>query len=289
MCLAAIAIGQSKRWPLIIASNRDEFFDRPALPLMRWQSASGQTIVSGRDLKAGGSWFGLTPLGRVALLTNVREPQADAPKAALLSRGALVMDWLEGGMDVSDFMTNTDSAAYAGFNMLVGNFQSNSWHWISNRQEPSLAQKAANGWAFKTLIPGIYGLSNAALDTPWPKTQALKARLSEAIKRNQTADTAAFEGRQIKNQLWAALADPTQAKREALPATGLSLELELALSSAFIDQPAHGRAGYGTRVSTLLAVQSAATAGSWDVSIEEKTYLTQTTPSLVRCNLQWLD
>ena len=90
MCLIAFAIGASKRWPLVIASNRDEFVDRPTLPLDWWKTACGQEIISGRDLRAGGTWLGMTPAGRVAFLTNVREA---APKVALSSRGELVNWW----------------------------------------------------------------------------------------------------------------------------------------------------------------------------------------------------
>ena len=287
MCLAAIAIGQSKRWPLVIASNRDEFFDRPALPLSQWQSKSGQTMISGRDQRAGGSWFGLTPKGRVALLTNVREPQALAPKNGLLSRGALVMDWLEGAMSANEFMAATNSAAYAGFNLLVGDFESSSWHWISNRKTLAMPEKNNTGWTSQTLTPGIYGLSNAALDTPWPKTIALKNSLHKALKHGLNLETTAHEDEPMKAQLWAALADRKPAPTKELPDTGLSPELELALSSAFIEQATHGAEGYGTRVSTLLSVQSSQQAGNWDVVMEEKTHVLHGKPALARCNLHW--
>jgi uncharacterized protein with NRDE domain len=288
MCLAAIALGQSKRWPLVIASNRDEFFDRPALPLAQWQSQSGQSVISGRDQLAGGSWFGLTPKGRVALLTNVREPQAIAPKNGWLSRGELVMHWLEGRLSASDFMTATNSAAYAGFNLLVGDFESQSWHWISNRKTAPLTGDISAGWTSQALRPGIYGLSNAALDTPWPKTTALKNSLHQALNQSLSATaTAAYEDEGMKAQLWAALANRETAATQKLPNTGLSTELELALSSAFIEQATHGAAGYGTRVSTLLSVQPASDAGSWDVAMEEKTHVLHGASALVRCNLQW--
>ena len=100
MCLIAFAINASARWPLVIASNRDEFLDRPTLPLNDWKTASDQRILSGRDLRAGGTWLGATPDGRVAFVTNVRQAQ---PQAAARSRGELVTRWLESRLDGASF------------------------------------------------------------------------------------------------------------------------------------------------------------------------------------------
>ncbi|MES2945717.1 MAG: NRDE family protein, partial [Pseudomonadota bacterium] len=177
MCLIAFAIGASSRWPLLIASNRDEFFDRPAAALMRWQTETGQDIISGRDLRAGGAWLGMTPQGRVAMLTNVRElPAAAGEAAAQKSRGELVIRWLETDMNADQFMAQTDNTAYGGFNLVLGDLQTGNWNWLSNRSFDRLAtgagahRPANTGWTSQVLSPGIYGLSNAALNTPWPKT-----------------------------------------------------------------------------------------------------------------------
>ena len=250
MCLAAFAINASARWPLVIASNRDEFFDRPTLPLARWQNGAGHTLISGRDMRAGGTWLGMTPGGRMALLTNVRE--LEAPLRAR-SRGELVMRWLDGRMDAGQLMVQTDSAAYGGFNLVLGDLQTGAWTWVSNRP-------ASSGLHSQVMGAGIYGLSNAALDSPWPKTLALKTAMQEALTSESEAP------------LWAALANRSRAGTGQLPATGLPLGLETALSSAYVDSPERG---YGTRCSTLLVARMAAHKSGqpcWSISMTEKTH-----------------
>jgi uncharacterized protein with NRDE domain len=122
MCLVAFAIGASARWPLVIAANRDEFLERPTLPLARWKTASGQEIISGRDLRAGGTWMGITPAGRIAFFTNVRQAQ---PDAAPRSRGELVTRWLEGSGDAPGFVAALEDkgAAFGGFNLVLGDLR----------------------------------------------------------------------------------------------------------------------------------------------------------------------
>ncbi|MDO8717574.1 MAG: NRDE family protein [Polaromonas sp.] len=258
MCLIAFAIGASARWPLVVASNRDEFLNRPTQPLSRWQTDAGQDIISGRDLRAGGTWLGLTPGGRVAFLTNVRE--ANAP-AAPHSRGELVTRWLAQGGDAVAFATALaqDGAAYGGFNLVIGDFQSNAWTWLSNRPADGSALHV------QALAPGIYGLSNAALNTPWPKTTALQNTLRASLEASPDPET-------LQARLWAALASRERAQREALPATGVPLAVEEALSSAFVDFPENA---YGTRSSTLLLASAQRHAGAerrWEVQLEERTH-----------------
>jgi uncharacterized protein with NRDE domain len=270
MCLAAFAIHASARWPLVIASNRDEFYDRPAVPMARWQTANGHSIISGRDLRGGGTWLGTTPGGRIALLTNVRDVQEASAAPPPRTRGELVTAWLEGAMDADRFMAQTDCMRYGGFNMVLGDLQSDRWSWVSNRAVdvagPAKDRPHRLGWCSKPLAPGIHGLSNAALDTPWPKTVALKTALRRAL---ECADEASLEA-----DLWAALASRQQAPDGDLPDTGLPLSLENSLSSAFIDEPARGASGYGTRCSTLLGASVAddLLPGSWAVRIKEKTH-----------------
>ena len=267
MCLAAFAIHASARWPLVVASNRDEVYDRPASPLASWQTVLGQSILSGRDLRAGGTWLGATPGGRIALLTNVRETLT---LAAPCTRGELVVAWLEGAMDAEQFMAQTDSMRYGGFNMVLGDMQSGHWTWVSNRALDETGQAAsrlpAREWCSEALKPGIYGVSNAALDTPWPKTVALKNVLKSALECTDEAS--------LQAHLWTALSDRQQAPEGELPDTGLSVSLEKALSSAFIDEPARGPSGYGTRCSTLLVARAdnQHTPDSWAVRITEKTH-----------------
>lgn len=262
MCLIAFAIGMSDHWPLVIAANRDEFLDRPTLPLARWQTASGQEVLSGRDLRAGGTWMGMTPGGRIAFLTNVREGR---PEAGSRSRGELVMRWLEGRDDSASFLETLrkDADAYSGFNLVIGDFHRNDWVWITNRP----VGPGADSWQAKPLSPGVYGLSNAALDTPWPKTTELKRVLATALSAE--SDEA------LRVSLWTALANRQRAQREHLPSTGVPLPQEEALSSAFVDLQEQG---YGTRCSTVLlarAQNEREGPRSWSILMEEQTHSSQ--------------
>lgn len=270
MCLIAFAIGASERWPLVIASNRDEFLDRPTLPLARWCTGAGHEVISGRDLRAGGAWLGVSPAGRVAMLTNVREAR---PSAGEQSRGGLVTRWLEGDMDADQFMRQTDSAAYGPFNLVLGDFQTASWRWLTNRAD-------APGWHAQALGPGIYGLSNGALDTPWPKTLALKQALESAL--------AAPDRNTLQTTLWSALQDRRRASADKLPSTGVPLALEHALSSAFVDFPEHA---YGTRCSTVLAASASESrsALNWNILIRETTHTRGAVDSRLEhsCQLTW--
>ena len=257
MCLIAFAVNASRRWPLVIAANRDEYLDRPTVPLARWKTPQGHDIISGRDLRGGGAWFGVTPSGRVAFLTNFREAEA-VPAAR--SRGELVTRWLESTGDVNNFLTGLadDTMAFAGFNLVMGDFGRSQWHWITNR--PS--QQGA--WHRDVLKPGIYGLSNAALDSPWPKTNQLKTVLNQSLRANApTGDREAMQA-----DLWQALSSRKRASAPNLPATGIPLAREEAMSSAFVEFPEYA---YGTRSSTLLTV--AAGRSGWEVQMEEREHL----------------
>lgn len=267
MCLVAFAINASARWPLVIAANRDEFLDRPTKPLGRWQTPQGQDIISGRDLRAGGTWLGMTPGGRIAFLTNVREAQ---PRAAPRSRGELVMRWLgeTGDADAFARALEPEAVAWGGFNLVLGDVQRNAWSWVTNRS-------AASAMRAQPLKPGVYGLSNAALNTPWPKTVALQGVLAACLD--------APEADALRDSLWAALANPERTPREHLPATGVPLEMEEALSSAFVDFPEHA---YGTRSSTVLLASAPASIDDsqrWRVQLEERTHLHNSRPPQSAC------
>ena len=260
MCLIAFAIGASERWPLIVASNRDEFLDRPTLPLARWPTASGQEIISGRDMRAGGTWLGMTPAGRIAFLTNVRE--AHMP-AAPNSRGDLVTRWLESTEEAESFASTLahSSGDYGGFNLVLGDFEKKVWTWVTNR-----SAKTPFSLDIQHLEPGIYGLSNAALDTPWPKSVALKQVLSSALRLEADGVTTQDA---LQASLWNALADARRGAVEDLPATGVSAVVEEALSSAFVAFPEQA---YGTRSSTLLLAALNSRGDGHDFLISEKTY-----------------
>jgi uncharacterized protein with NRDE domain len=258
MCLIAFAIGAVPGHPLLIASNRDEHLARPTLPLHAWQLDNGTPVVAGRDQHAGGTWLGITPQGRVAMLTNVREAGVlNAPQ----SRGELVTRWLQGTQGWGDFALGVDAGQYSGFNLVLGDLGRSEWAWISNRQPPAgdaLAAETLGSVVGRPLTAGVYGLSNAALDTPWPKTLQLKRALLSVVERSATGLAADW-----RKPLLSALLDRRQAAADALPSTGAPRVWEQALSSPFVD---YAERHYGTRSSLLVC------ASADEVQMEEWTH-----------------
>jgi len=224
MCLIAFAWQTHPRWRLVLAGNRDEFHARPSAPLARW---SDLPITGGRDLEAGGTWLGVTDAGRCCVVTNVRDPR-DPQLGA--SRGLLATDYLAGADDATAHALAllATAAGYRPFNLLT--FDARAAFYLGNRPE-ARAQAVTHG---------VHGLSNADFNTPWPKTRALMARLVAWIEAGNAEDFA---------PLFAALADEATAPDEQLPDTGIGLERERLLSSAFI----RGER-YGTRASTVVAI-----------------------------------
>lgn len=236
MCLIVFAWKLIPCTPLIVASNRDEYYDRPSAPAIWWENSP--QVFGGRDLQSGGTWMGFAkpekedqPASKFAAITNIRAPsetRQDAP-----SRGALVADFLTGNQSAQDYLASIRDSAqrYNGFNLLLGD--QNDLIWFSNRHP----DHERNG---KTLLPGIYGISNAALDTPWPKVVKTKAEFASLICQRAPED-AYFE----------MLSNTTQAPDCRLPDTGIAFELERLLSAACIESPT-----YGTRVSSLLKIHA---------------------------------
>ncbi len=213
MCLVALAIDDSHRFPLVVAANRDEFFKRPAARLGWWSSAPGvPDILGGRDLESGGTWLGLTAAGRLAFVTNVRQPGRTEPNAP--SRGEIVPLWLRGDMGTDRFWTRVALSGYNGFNLVAADFRNGECFWASNQGPHPMR-----------LERGVYGLSNAAIDTPWPKVVALKSKLRHALPAAESAAA-------LASALFEALSDRRQAPDDSLPATGVSLEIERELSPA---------------------------------------------------------
>ena len=237
MCLIVFAWQVIPGVPLIAAANRDEFYDRPSSAADNWPEAPN--VIAGRDLKAGGTWMGITQQGpdgaRFAAITNIRGPlerRADAP-----SRGALVADFLAGDLTAEAYIAHiaATSDQYNGFNLVLGD--RGGLYWFSNRG----AEDARNG---KRLEPGIYGVSNGLLDAPWPKVVRTKAQFASLLCQGAPED-AYFE----------MLADTTRAPDARLPDTGIAIEIERQLSAVCIETP-----GYGTRTSTVVKLYSDATA-----------------------------
>ena len=222
MCLIVFAWRPHHAQPLVVAANRDEFYARPSLPLAHWNDAPG--VYAGRDQQAGGTWLGIGPDGRFAALTNIRDMRLTRGGP---SRGELVADFLRGAQSPAAYLQQLSARAkdYAGFNLLLGDGQQ---LWNFNPHSAGARQLEA----------GVYGLSNADLDSPWPKLQRAKTALAECLHNPATG------------QLLHLLADPTRAADDELPDTGVGVEFERLLSSVFIASPS-----YGTRASTALIVQ----------------------------------
>jgi uncharacterized protein with NRDE domain len=239
MCLILVVWRGQPTYPCVIAANRDEFYARATQPAHWW--SDDPHILAGRDLVAGGTWLGVTRTGRFAALTNYRAPRqkwTDAP-----SRGALVKNILDSGASVEEELAHLRrvSADYNDFNVLFSDGERLGVYESVRREGRELG-------------PGIYGLSNHLLDTPWPKVQRAKAGLQAAL--GDLTDPGA---------ILALLRDDMRASDEHLPRTGVSLDWERLLSSAFIRGT-----DYGTRCSTVIRVDQCGTAffdeWSWDES-----------------------
>ncbi len=226
MCLIFISLKRHPQYKLIVAANRDEFYHRRTAPAHFWDDHP--EIVGGRDLEAGGTWLGLSKGGRIAMVTNYRDLsniKSNAP-----SRGQLVTNALLTEKTTDEFLREVEPRAkdFNGFNLIAGT-PDDLWY-LSNYAE-----------RVQKLEPGIYGLSNHLLDTPWPKVHKGKAAFSELIA-----------GDFAPGDLFSMLYNHDVARDADLPETGVGLERERALSAMFIKSP-----GYGTRSSTVILVDHA--------------------------------
>lgn len=253
MCLILFAYRSHPGYELLVAANRDEFYQRPTAPLAYW--ADAPDLLAGRDLQQGGTWMGITRSGRFAALTNYRDPahiQESAP-----SRGHLVSAYLQSTASAAEYLADLASSAdqYNGFNLLLKDHA--GLYYYSNE----------NG-AAQVLAPGIYGLSNHLLNTPWPKLERGVTALRHilATRQHPTAD-----------DLLSILTERNLAADELLPQTGVTLEWERWLSAIFIDAP-----GYGTRTSTVLALED--TGAAW---ITEMTWANLVRHDYQLCNAHY--
>jgi uncharacterized protein with NRDE domain len=223
MCLILVAWQAHPDYPLVVAANRDEFFARPTDAASFWPD---NRILAGHDLKEGGTWMGITRSGRFAALTNYRDPARQFDGA--VSRGRLVADLLTSSDAPSVWLADkaAGAAAYNGFNLIAA--ADGELAWASNVSGDC-----------QTLPPGVYGLSNHLLDSPWPKVRAARSALARAL-----------EALPNDQPLFDLLRDDTIPPDEQLPRTGVGIEWERLLSSAFVKAP-----GYGTRSSTVMLMR----------------------------------
>jgi len=224
MCLIFLSVKNHPTYKLIIAANRDEFYNRKTAPAHFWEDHPN--IVGGRDLEASGTWMAMNKNGKISLVTNYRDPANINPKAP--SRGQLVSDFLVNANSPKEYLTGLSQRAshYNGFNLLMGN-PDELWY-LSNYRK-----------GIQKLEPGVYGLSNHLLDTPWPKVQRGKEKFGKTIGDSVIEPDTLFD----------LLYDEQLAEDQVLPNTGIGLDRERALSSMFIKTD-----GYGTRCSTVILV-----------------------------------
>lgn len=234
MCLIVVGWRVHSGFPLAVAANRDEFHRRPTAAATGWADHPG--IYAGRDLEAGGTWLGIGHDGRFAAVTNVREPGGQPGR---VSRGELPRRFLTGDASAAEYCRQVDGTAYAGFNLLASDGH-RLWY-CSNRDQV----------APRELPPGIYGLSNHLLDSPWPKLLTARERFAVALANLPDPEP-----------MFGLLADDEIVPDTELPETGVPLEWERMLSAIFVRSPA-----YGTRASTVLTV-----AADGHLSFEERSF-----------------
>ena len=225
MCLILFAHQAHRNYPLILAANRDEAYARPAAPAAFWDDHP--QIYGGRDLEKGGTWLGLTRSGRMAAVTNYRN--RNAGRTAPLSRGALVSGFLTSDSDTETYLQRVKAQGeqYNGFILIAGDLE--GLYWLSNRG-PGVAR----------IPPGVHGLSNHLLNTPWPKITRSKQAMEALLGAGEAELTA---------KLFDLLSDRSAAPDDELPDTGVGLQRERELSPIFINGDR-----YGTRASTVMLV-----------------------------------
>ncbi len=236
MCLILLSYCSHPSYGLILAANRDEFYDRPTAQLDFWNEAPH--VLAGRDLKSGGTWLGVTKNGRFCAITNFRDPAVQIPDAP--SRGFLVADYLKGNESPLTYLQKIkpDGKRYNGFNLLAGD--ESGIFWFSNRSGE-----------ISRLSPGIHGLSNHLLDTPWPKV----AKGKKSLEKILSADEIDCES------IFTLLSDRYMPADRDLPDTGVGIEWERILSPLFIKSDI-----YGTRSSSIVLI------GKEKIRFMERTY-----------------
>lgn len=227
MCLILFSYNNHPQFKLILASNRDEFYNRPTTPLHLWDDTGLNPILAGRDQQEKGTWLGVTPSGRFSGITNYRSmahTRSNAP-----SRGLLVSNYLKESTSPKNYLEEIrkDGYRYSGFNLITGD--ADGMFYYSNISND-----------IQEIKPGIYGLSNAFLNTPWPKIKKGKAAMDKILSSGSDFQESEF---------FALLADSDFPPEDELPDTGVGIEWERILSPLFIKSDV-----YGTRTSTIITI-----------------------------------
>ncbi|EBA01213.1 NRDE family protein [Marinobacter sp. ELB17] len=252
MCLIAFTLGQNRHYPLVVAANRDEFFNRPTAAMEWWTGAShalaSKPVLAGRDLQAGGTWLAVSANGVVSAVTNVRE---GSPEPGVISRGDLPLRALQQSRQALHRHLADNASRYSGFNLVTldaGQKRaagSGGWYFSNRDAHPG-----------RSLHRGSYGVSNHLLQTPWPKLLRLRQHVTSTVV------AAGEDSEPLHQTLINHLIDATPAPDHLLPRTGVSLDTERMLSPAFIIGE-----HYGTRVTTVVTV-----AASGEIRVTEQTW-----------------
>ncbi len=227
MCLVFVAVRQSRECPLLVAFNRDEVYCRTTRAAHWWEDSPH--LLGGRDLERSGTWAGITRSGRIAMLTFVRTAQSGSGARSRRSRGGIVTEFLLGCEPAPQFLARLRTAGetYLPFNIILGDVTGELQHYSNVVDQVTV------------LGPGVHGLSNATLNTPWPKVRRGCGVIAEYLVRGDT-DTAT---------LFTLMEERTRFADAELPSTGGPLERERAVSALFVDDD-----DYGTRTTTIIRV-----------------------------------
>ncbi len=253
MCLIIFSYCMNPEFPLVLAGNRDEFYSRPTLSLGFWDD--DPSILAGRDLKEMGTWLGISKNGKIAAITNFRDPSSLKPDAP--SRGDLIRNYLQGADPPHTYLKKVKKRGqeYNGFNLLAGD--ENQLFYYSNQSDPIIE-----------MTPGLYGLSNHLLDTPWPKVEKGKSTIKPIFSTSSIDIDAVF------NTLY----DTSFPLSDQLPDTGIGDAWEKVLSPMFIKSDS-----YGTRSSSVLIISK-----TGHITFAERTY-TQTPNGEIKQNTKKFD
>ena len=238
MCLLIFAYKTHPKYPLILISNRDEFYKRPTAQAAWWKDQP--EILGGRDLEMGGTWLGIRKNGLFAILTNYRHfPPA---RKYTKSRGELVCNFLKSDQKPQAYAKslNAKTKDYDGYNMVFGTLEELCYYSNINNE-------------IKILNPGVYGLSNHLLNTQWPKVVTAHKKFNAILQNSRI----------LPSDLFDIMSDTSIAPDNKLPSTGVGMELERLLSPAFIQSP-----DYGTRCTSLILIDQ-----DNKVSFEEHSYV----------------
>lgn len=258
MCIAVFLWKDHPLYPFLLLLNRDEYHHRPTLPLAWWEDEEDPHILGGRDCLAGGTWLACSRNGRLAFLTNVRELPS-ASECQPKSRGDLPVRFLKSKKSPEEFADELIKEAdkYSGFNLVVADLSSLAMVYITNRPKGS-------SLTAMQVSPGVHVLSNAKLDTPWPKAQRLEKSFKELLDKYGETEIP------LKEMPIKLLRDTRKDDESKLPRI-YPPEFEYQLSSIFVDcESPTGR--YGTRSSSVLAMRTTEEVTFYEMHLDNNSW-----------------